>query len=176
MNTKTQRLVTLSLVTAILCIFSPLALPSPSGVPITLQTFVLALAAYLLKPKQAMTCLLLYYLLGIIGLPVFAGFRGSIASFTGPTGGFLLGFSFLVFLASLGLTSKKKWLSILLSAAGLLACHFLGIIYYSFLSHTGFLTALATVSLPYIIKDVASLVLAYLVAKTINKRLVLRDL
>ena len=35
----------------------------------------------------------IYLLLGLVGVPVFAGFKGGPASFLGPTGGFLIGFA-----------------------------------------------------------------------------------
>lgn len=60
--------------------------------PITMQTFALCLIGLVYKPKQALAIILLYLLLGAVGLPVFAGGRGGFASFVGPSGGYLFSF------------------------------------------------------------------------------------
>lgn len=61
-------------------------------VPFTMQTFVLALLPQVLTTREASLAVLLYLLLGAVGLPVFSGFQGGPAALLGPTGGFLLGF------------------------------------------------------------------------------------
>lgn len=61
-------------------------------VPITLQTFFLYLAANLLGGRLAALSQIVYLLLGVIGLPVFAGGKAGIGVLFGPTGGYLLGF------------------------------------------------------------------------------------
>jgi biotin transport system substrate-specific component len=72
-------------------------------VPITGQTFGVLFCSALLGFRRSLLTLLLYLLLGIIGLPVFAGWAsgaGQIASYAGgvlvlgATGGYLLGFVF----------------------------------------------------------------------------------
>ena len=42
--------------------------------------------------KRGTLAVLVYILLGVVGLPVFSGFRGGIGALLGPTGGYLLGF------------------------------------------------------------------------------------
>jgi biotin transport system substrate-specific component len=61
-------------------------------VPITLQMLFVLLAALILRPVWAAVSMLVYVLLGAIGLPVFAGGMGGIGVLFGPTGGFLFGF------------------------------------------------------------------------------------
>lgn len=61
-------------------------------VPITLQTLFVVLAALLLEPLPAFAAVGTYLLLGLVGLPVFAGGKAGVAVFAGPTGGFLIGF------------------------------------------------------------------------------------
>lgn len=63
-------------------------------VPITLQTITVLLSALFLGSRFAFLCQLEYIMLGIIGLPVFAGFKNGIFSLFGPTGGYILGFLF----------------------------------------------------------------------------------
>ena len=63
-----------------------------SPVPITLQTFAVALAAMLLGARRGALTVLTYLALIAIGLPVAAGYVGGLGVLAGPTGGFLVGF------------------------------------------------------------------------------------
>lgn len=63
-----------------------------SPVPVTAQTLAVLLTGALLGPVRGAGAVLLYLLEGLMGLPVFAGGQGGIASLIGPTGGYLLGF------------------------------------------------------------------------------------
>lgn len=61
-------------------------------VPLTLQVFVVVLAALLLTPAQAGLAVGVYLVEGAAGLPVFAGMLGGPGVLVGPTGGYLWGF------------------------------------------------------------------------------------
>lgn len=61
-------------------------------VPVSMQTFFVTLAGFILGPKRAAMALGLYLLAGSIGLPVFAGGKSGLGHLFGPTGGFLAGF------------------------------------------------------------------------------------
>lgn len=67
-----------------------IAIPG-TPVPITLQTFVVMLAALMLTWRQAAGAIAMYLTAGALGLPVFAG-GGSTMSLIGPSAGFLIGF------------------------------------------------------------------------------------
>jgi biotin transport system substrate-specific component len=62
------------------------------AVPVTLQTLGVTLAAAVLGPWRGAAAVLVYLGLIAVGLPVGSGFRGGLALFAGPTGGFLVGF------------------------------------------------------------------------------------
>lgn len=61
-------------------------------VPITLQTFFIYLAIALFGFEVALPSQIIYVLLGLAGLPVFAGGKAGIAVLLGPTAGYILGF------------------------------------------------------------------------------------
>ena len=61
-------------------------------VPFTLQTSVVFFLAHKLRADGAVYAVLLYLMEGLLGLPVFAGFRGGAFVLFGPTGGYLWGF------------------------------------------------------------------------------------
>lgn len=80
-----------ALFTALLCAASQIQIPLP-GVPLSLSLLAVHLCAMLLGPKQAVLSILAYLLLGLCGVPVFAGFASGPAALLGPTGGFLLSY------------------------------------------------------------------------------------
>ena len=62
-------------------------------VPFTMQTFVLALLPQVMSTRGALFTVMVYLLLGAVGVPVFSGFQGGLGVLVGPTGGYLLGFA-----------------------------------------------------------------------------------
>ena len=84
-------LVRMSLLVALACVMAQLSIPNPMGVGmISMITIALCLIGLLLPPKQAFITLVVYVLLGAVGLPVFTGFTGGMGKIWGPTGGFIL--------------------------------------------------------------------------------------
>ncbi|WP_172170794.1 biotin transporter BioY [Brevibacterium sp. CT2-23B] len=73
----------------------------PLGVPITLQTFAIALCGMVLGPWRGFAATLLYVVLGLVGLPIFSGMRGGIGVLAGPSAGYILSFALYALLAGL---------------------------------------------------------------------------
>lgn len=88
---EVRELVTAALVAALLMAVSGLAVPI-GVVPVTLQVFVVVLAALLLAPRWAAVSIGVYLLAGAVGLPVFSGMKGGLGVLVGPTGGYVWGF------------------------------------------------------------------------------------
>jgi len=88
---ETRELVTAALLAALLAASALVTIPI-GAVPLTLQVFVVVLAALLLRPVSAATAVGVYLLLGGAGLPVFSGMQGGLGVVFGPTGGYLVGF------------------------------------------------------------------------------------
>lgn len=162
-----QTLVTIGLFAALLAVLSQLSIPTPSGVPVTLQTFAVALCAYVLGWKFGAIAMAVYLALGAAGLPVFAGFSGGVGTFLHLTGGYLWGFLFLTLLCGLGAKCRNPFCSILLGCAGLLLCHLCGTVQFALVSRLGFAEAFALASLPYLLKDLVSVGLAYFLARAV---------
>ena len=159
MKIKTVDLILTALFAAIIAVMSQISIPTPFGVPISLQTFAVALCGYFLGAKKGTAALLVWIAVGAVGVPVFAGFKGGFAALLGVTGGFIYGFIPLVLLC--GIELKKKPLRILLGAAGILACHLCGALQYALLMGIDLWQSLLTVSVPFLIKDFASIAAAY---------------
>ena len=176
---STRTHVSIALTTAIIAVLTQLSLPSPTGVPVTLQTFAVALAGYILLPKQSFYSILLYLLIGAVGLPVFTNFRGGPGHLLGMTGGFLWGHLIYAPLCGLGIkwAGKRKSASMAIAcgSTGLLICHALGTLQYAFLTAHSVKTAFLIVSLPYLPKDILCVITAYLAAKAVRRQITLRD-
>ena len=79
---------------ALISVASPISIPlGPiTQVPITLQVFVVYLAGALLGARYGTLSMVIYLVLGAVGLPVFAGLSSGTAVLLGPTGGYLFAF------------------------------------------------------------------------------------
>ena len=77
---KTKQIVGIGVMTAIIAVLSQITIPLPTHVPVTLQTFAVALAGYFLGWKGGAVSALVYGLLGAIGVPVFAGWSGGFCA------------------------------------------------------------------------------------------------
>ena len=162
-----------ALAACLICLCSWISLPF-IGVPMTLQTFAVAFCGFLFGTRNAVSATALYLLLGAIGLPVFAGFGASLAFLFGPTGGFLFGFLIFAFFCGIAANRSSLLLSFLFSFLGLIFCHFLGILWFSYFSHVSFLQSFLIASFPYLIKDFLSIFFARFLFMKIKKRIYFR--
>lgn len=109
---------------AALALAAQVRIPLPfTPVPITLQTFVLYLGGAWLGARSGISGLALYVGAALAGAPVMSGFRGGLASFTGATGGYIVGwFLAVLLLASLldGRRVKQLRSAALMAAASAL--------------------------------------------------------
>ena len=127
---KTKDLVYIAICTSLICICSWITVPS--AIPFTLQTFAIFATLGLLGGKRGMIAILIYIILGIIGLPVFSSFNSGIGVILGPTGGYIIGFlfsSFLYFLLEKFIKNEnvKLILGFILS---LILCYLIGTIWF----------------------------------------------
>ncbi len=166
-SSKTFNLVISALMVAVIAVLSQVAIPMPSGVPVTLQTFAVALCAYFLETRYSLLTVIVYILLGLVGVPVFANFGAGPGKLLGLTGGFIFGFILFAVLCSVSMKFKNVPLRIALGLAGLMACHFCGVLQFMFLSGNPFTTTFLMVSAPFLVKDVISVILAYVLADRI---------
>lgn len=168
---RTKDVILTGMFAAVLAVLSQLSVPMPSGVPVTLQTFAVALTAYVLGWKKGAAATAVYILLGAVGVPVFANFSGGIGVILGSTGGFIWGFLFMVVLAGAGMQQENRGLLILLGALGLAACHLLGTLQFMAVMHMGFGESFVLVSAPYLLKDAVSMIAAYFIALAVRRAL-----
>jgi len=167
----TKEVVSVGMFAAVLAVLSQISVPMPSGVPITLQTFAVALTGAVLAWKLGTASMLVYILLGAVGVPVFAGFSGGAQVLVNYTGGFIWGFIVMVLLCGIGVQMKNKMAGVLLGIAGLAVCHLFGTLQFMFVMKMGLAESFLLASAPYLIKDVVSVVLGFVIGGQIRTRL-----
>lgn len=91
MNLKVKEMTLVSLFTALTAIGAMISIPIGPA-PITLQTIFVLLSGIILGPKLGALSQTIYVLLGLLGLPIFAGFKGGLQVIYSPTFGYLIGF------------------------------------------------------------------------------------
>ena len=168
---KTVDIVLIGMFAAILGILSQIQVPSPTGVPMTMQTFGVALIGVFLGRKKGLLTMLVYVLLGVVGVPVFAGLSGGPQALVSYSGGFIWGFFILALCCAIGETRKNYVFKMGLGIAGVAACHILGILQFMVVAASGFVESFLLVSAPYLIKDILSVLLAYIIGGVLRKRL-----
>lgn len=168
---STKEVVSVGMFAAVLAILSQISIPMPSGVPITLQTFAVALTGCVLAWKLGTASVLVYILLGAAGVPVFAGFNGGAQVLVNYTGGFIWGFLVMALLCGIGVQRKNKAVGVLLGLAGLSVCHLFGTLQFMVVMKMSFAESFLLASVPYLIKDVISFILAFVIGLQIRMRL-----
>ncbi len=152
---------------AIIVVSSLIAVPSP--VPFTLQVLAVFLTAGLLPLGCAVASILVYILLGAVGLPIFSGFTGGAAALFGPTGGFILSFIVVPFIFAL-LGENKLYAKMF---ASLIFCYILGSLWYmQYASAESFLAVVTVTVLPFIVPDIIKAVIAALIIKRLKGRVI----
>ncbi len=165
---KIRNMALCALFAALLCLCAWLSIPLGDTV-LTLQTFGVAFALYLLGGRRGTAAVLVYLLLGAVGLPVFSGFRGGLGSLLGPTGGYLMGFLAwsLVYWLITALQGSWKVPGLIL---GLIACYGFGTGWYLALYLEGGLwMVFVKCVIPYLLPDAIKLTLAVLLAERLKK-------
>lgn len=191
MNRKTKALCRLSvcaLFSAVLCVISPIAIPI-LPIPFSLSLLVVLLAAAILGPVGGTASVLVYLLIGSLGLPVFGGGMGGFGVLLGPTGGFL--WSYLPMSLLYGLlyrfvrssathskqTEKGRILfGALASLPSLLICYIFGAIQYMLVARVSFGAAIVICILPFVLFDLIKLLLVSFLAERMERIAVLRQI
>jgi biotin transport system substrate-specific component len=141
-----------------------------------MQVFTVLMSAIFLGKNWALFSQVIYVIMGIYGLPVFAGFKSGFTALAGPTGGYIAGFIIASFAAGYlyekadsGKNRIPERLIIFISCiAGLLIIYSTGFLHLAFYLYgldpaTGLqakaLTALNLGVMPFIIFDLLKITL-----------------
>ena len=159
-----RKMVLAGIFAALIGICAWLALPIPP-VSFTMQTFGVLLTLGILGGKWGTVSIFLYLAMGMIGLPVFSGFRGGAAALLDPAGGFLWGF----LLAGLVYWLLERLGKLPAMTAALLVAYACGCLWFTLWAGVPWYTALLTCVVPYLIPDALKLWMACTLSKRIGK-------
>ena len=168
METKKMKTLDMVYIALFACLMAICAWISiPGQIPFTLQTMGVFLAIGLLGGKRGTVAVLVYILMGAVGLPVFSGFAGGLGKLLGMTGGYIVGFlvSALLMWAMEALFGSKKWVLPVSMVVGLIACYAFGtawfmVVYARNAGAIGLGTALGWCVFPFVIPDLVKIALA----------------
>jgi len=154
-------------------------------VPFTLQTFAICVTGGVLGLKRGTIAVVVYILLGIVGVPVFSEFSSGVVKFipnteTGMLGGFILGFIFTVIIVGIfkyiSRDKETKIKTVYLGVGMVLgdfACLIFGTIWFWQFNpmHMGLAASISACVIPFIIPDLAKIIVALIVSTQVNKYL-----
>lgn len=172
-RSKTYDLVYISIFVVLITVCSWISIPLT--VPVTLQTFGVFTTVGLLGGKRGTLAVLVYILMGAVGIPVFSGFTGGIGILAGTTGGYIAGFLFSA-LIMWGMEKLLGRSTLVLAGSmvlGLLVCYAVGTLWFMAVyaassGAVGILTVLGWCVFPFIIPDIAKIVLALIFTKRLS--------
>jgi len=141
-----------------------LSIPLPP-VSFTLQTFGVLLSLGILGGRRGLAAIGVYLLLGVVGLPVFSGFRGGIGALLDSSGGFLWGF----FLGGLAYRLTEGLGRLPAMVAALIICYSCGCLWFCYYANTDFLSAWKLCCLPFLLPEMGKLLLAYRLSKRLER-------
>lgn len=162
---------------ALLCILSPMSI-AIGPIPVSLGLLGVLLAGVLLGPAYGTCSVMVFLLIGSVGLPVFSGGQGGFQALLGPTGGYLWSYPLVAALTGgltlLSLHPRHRWARIFLTAAfqlpGVALCYALGTLQYCLLAGTPLLAALSACVFPFVPFDLLKCLAAALLGVLLREQ------
>jgi len=172
MKFKTSELTLIALFTALTAALSQISITLPvSPVPFTLQLIAVFLSGAVGGKKVGTLSQIVYILLGVVGIPVFAGFRAGPSALLGPAGGYIAAFPLAALVSgAMGKTQKAPsfFLRLCSMFAGLACIYFFGSIWLSLSQDISILSALITGVAVFIPLDAVKIMFASYVSLKIT--------
>lgn len=166
-----------AIMAALICIAAPISVPI-GLVPISLATFAVYLAGGLLGAKRGALAVVVYILIGAVGLPVFSGFAGGFAKLLGVTGGYIIGYVPCALLSGLLYDrTRRVWTLPAGMVLGTLACYIFGTAWFLIATADGAITGASVVSalmmcvVPFLPGDAIKIAAACALAMPLRARL-----
>ena len=172
----TRAMVRCALFAALICVLSPFSIQI-GPVPITMSLFAVMLCGVALDWRGAGLAVLVYLLIGLVGLPVFSGGKGGAAVLAGATGGYIWSYILCAVIASLvaGKTraqgAKQMLITAIGCACGVIVCYICGTLQFSAVAGRTFVEALSVCVIPFIIPDLIKCACAAILGTQIKNRI-----
>ncbi|MEE4662217.1 MAG: biotin transporter BioY [Halieaceae bacterium] len=163
MNKTTKDITLVALFPALMAATAGVSIPLGNMPAITLQTLFVYLAGLLLTPRKAALSMSIYVLLGVMGLPVFSGFRGGFGVLLGGSGGFIIGFIFMAwavaFMKNRNFLNNHFWYTTVVLIVATTGLYMIGASYITFLTGANYWLVLGGFYL-YLVGDITKILTA----------------
>ena len=133
----------------------------------TMQTFGVFLTLGVLGGKWGTASILIYLLLGAVGMPVFSGFRGGMGMLFGVTGGYLWGFLF----SGLTYWLLERFGKLPAMIAAMAVCYLCGSIWFHIYAGGGIGLILLRCVVPFLIPDGLKILLAHSLSRRLRRHI-----
>lgn len=182
MKKPTYLIVSVALMAAVTVILSQLSIQI-GAIPFSFGLLAVMLCGCLQSPLGALLSQVVYIVLGMIGLPVFAGFKGGLQCLVGPTGGFIISYPIVALIISLSFIIGEKYIkgrylkiiiTILGHITGLAICYFLGTFMYVVTTGVDIKQALLVCVVPFILFDLIKITVSIIMSSLLRKKLIKR--
>ena len=177
-SSRTASLTLCGLFAAIMAVCSIITVPLGfTPVPINLGTLGVFLAGGILGRKYGTISIAVYVILGAVGIPIFAGFKGGLGVLAGPTGGYIIGYILAAFVVGLIVDfflkddlgiGKQYLICVIAMVAGLFVCYLLGTIWFIVSTGTGVWASLVACVFPFLPGDALKIVAATLLVRRLR--------
>lgn len=170
---KTNAITLTAIFAAILCVLAPISIPMVP-VPITLATLGVYIIGALFDFRISPLVVMVYILLGAMGLPVFSNGQAGIAVLAGPTAGYIFGYILCAFAQGLfvKLFKGKAWAYPVSMVIGTILLYTLGTIWFM-VSLKGAYTlskALMVCVVPFLLGDSIKILFASVIGYRLKPR------
>ncbi|MDE6036571.1 MAG: biotin transporter BioY [Ruminococcus sp.] len=164
-----REMVIIAMFSAILAVCSWISVPT--SIPFTLQTFGVFATMNILGGKKGFFAILVYILLGAVGMPVFSGFSAGISALTSYSGGYIWGFILLalVYWSVENFIGKNFTVQVISLITGMILCYLCGTLWFMYVTKSTFIYGLTACVVPYLLFDALKLVLALIVSGRVKK-------
>ncbi|OON95480.1 MAG: hypothetical protein ATN36_08260 [Epulopiscium sp. Nele67-Bin005] len=173
MKLSTKDLIFVAMGASIMAVLTQISIPFPV-VPLTLQCFGAILLGTIFGAKLSTMSILVYILLGAVGIPVFSGGRSGFGALFGATGGFIFGFILLAFGSGIASNFSNKKIKIGIVYISLISQYLVGIVQLAFITKSSFAEAVIMgigVGGVYLIKDIVLGAVAIFVGQKVKYQL-----
>ncbi|HBZ80725.1 biotin transporter BioY [Brevibacillus sp. FSL K6-0770] len=172
-NERLRWLLLSAIFAAVTAVLSQVTIPLPL-IPITAQTLAVGLTATILGSRYGTLALLIYVLLGAVGLPVFTEASGGVQVLVGKTGGYIFGFIATAFvtgwyLEKMGFTLKS---AVIANVIGMFVTLAFGTVQLKFVLDIPWDKAVAFGATPFLVVGVIKAVLAAVIGIKVRERLI----
>ena len=157
---KIKKLVYCALFASLISVASQISIPL-QPVPFNGAIFAVLLCGGMMGKKYGALSVAVYILLGMVGVPVFSGFRGGLGVLAGPTGGYIAGYIIIAFVTGMVCEKTRKLQYIIpFMILSVILCYCFGTMWFCIITGNNFVSAFTLCVIPFIPVDILKVVFA----------------